>query len=161
MKTTLIATPRDQSLSDWQGFVTEKTKDLNFHQKEPAYCWFYPRNFTFLPEREWIAAVIQNYATECTELEQSRLTESKNPDECVYLRFMMFQDSEEGTPYVYGYLRKISSCTFSSHKKVLQDCPSDCVPVEVNLATCGLFIYLRTDAWKRKEISGKDIMVVD
>jgi hypothetical protein len=161
MKTTLIATPRDQSLFDCQGFVTEKTKDLNFHQKEPAYCWIYPRNFSLLAEKEWIPAVIQNYATECTELEQSHLIKRKNPDECVYLRFMMFQDSEEGIPYVYGYLRKISNCTFSSHKEVLQNCPFDCVPVEVNLATYGLFIYLRTDAWKSKKISNKDITVVD
>src|SRR5579883_2925260 len=94
LKPILIARPTDTPLPNRNGFVTDGTKDKKFQLKGPAYCWEYPRGVTLLPEHAWISAVIQTYVQACTEEEHQRLTKGG-----WYLRFLCYQDSQEGAPY--------------------------------------------------------------
>ena len=152
----LISKPTDSPLPNRNGFVTDGTKDKKFQLKGPAYCWEYPRGVTLLPENDWISAVIQTYVKTCTSEEHQQLTKGG-----LYLRFLAYQDTQEGSPYIYGYLRAIDDCTYADHKEVLRLCPRNQVPVEVTLATYGLFIFVDRTAWENKEVTSLSLMFVD
>lgn len=154
----LIATPKDKKLEQESAFVTEKTKNKRFFLEEPAYCWEYPRNVTLLPDPNmWCSWLVQNYLTVCTDTELEDLLKPMTN----YLRFITFQDTKEGSPYIYGLLRAIDDCAYQSHKDVLYACPCEMVPVEVNLATYGIFIFVDRPACMARTVGPEDVRLID
>ncbi len=123
----------------------------NFKIDAPTYVWDLPRNITLhFPELHLTALFANMYITNCSQAEHSSLL-----DRTHYLRFCIFQDAQESRPYVTSYLREIRGGKYPPpqyHSLVLETCPTTCVPMEINLATYGLFMWVDKTAWINKQI---------
>jgi hypothetical protein len=160
-KIKLVAHPLSASLQNSpnsqnsQGFVTEETKDFQFHPTHPAYCWIYPdNNFTrqySLPHLTCI--LINQYLANCKEEEHKQLFVSPKGINPVYLRLSLYQDSKQSQPYVYGYLTK------NEHLQ-LKECPEKYVPMELYFNLSHL-IYVSKTAWQNKKILLGDLFFLD
>jgi hypothetical protein len=125
----------------------EEVKDKNFLMKVPCYCWDLPVRNTYT---EQIAVdLVSLYLGVCTDEEHWKLIEQST-----YLRFMMYQDTAEGSPYVYGYIQEIANCTYPSHKEVLTMARArgNHLPCEITFAKRGFFYEFSAEEWKKKVI---------
>lgn len=150
----LIAKPTDISLSN-EKFVTQALKDKKFYLKVPSYAWELVKDFTLIPEEFFISTLIKQYYLDCTNDEKQQLVNKGN-----YLRFMLFQDCHNSNPYVYGYLRAIN-VAMPQHQHILNSCPNNMVPVEVNLSTYGLFIFVNKQDLINNIIGQHSITIVN
>ena len=149
--TTLIASPSDVDYDD-------RVKSLRFKLKVKTYCWRIPKiiNFSYLKQA---VSMVQLYCQTCAEQEIESLTYKG-----VYLRIMSFQDEpnflERSQPYIHVYQRKFEEC-LPEHRKILETCPKDYVPAEINMQTRGYFVWLKQIAWINRTIGLNDVILVD
>lgn len=141
---------------------TEKVTPPNTDKKckgiaVPAYCYELSIDSQFHLNNTILSVHLINYYLQnCTPEEHKSLIDGGK-----YLRFLLHQDDQYRSPYAYGYLRSIDTC-LSSHKQVLESCPSDMLPCEVNLFQTGHFIFINKDKWVNKgELIREDVKFID
>lgn len=73
-----------------------------------------------------------------------------------FLRFMLHQDEPDNLPhshpYVHGYVRSISECTYPSHQAALRSCPKDFLPCEICYNDRGFFYKFPLAEWQLKDM---------
>jgi hypothetical protein len=123
--------------------VTEK----NFLLGVPSYCWEIPSRQTYMEQTA--VDLLSLYLKNCTDEEHMMLIEKPT-----YLRFLLYQDTADGNPYVYGYIREIDDCTYPSQRQVLTLARTrgDLLPCEISFAKRGFFYDFSVTEWKNKVI---------
>lgn len=147
----LIASPSDVDHED-------KIKSMKFKLRVKPYCWTLPKIIKFSCLKQAVSTV-NLYCQTCTNQELVDLTKKTS-----YLRVMSFQDEpnflERSYPYVYVYQRPIQEC-IPEHKQILDKCPKDCVPGEINMQSRGYFVWIKMNAVEQRKIGSSDITLVD
>jgi hypothetical protein len=157
----LIAKTTDKSLSD-VFFNPEALQSKKFHLIAPSYAWEVEKEVLSLPEELFVSILVENYLKNCLKEEKDKLTgKDLAGNSLYYLRFMLYQDTPTSKPYIYGYLREIDNISYESHKNFLKLCKLDKIPVEVNFATYGLYIFVDKDAVISETIYSKDVKIMD
>jgi len=157
----LIAKPTDKSLST-VFFNPEALQSKKFHLIVPSYVWEVEKEVIFLTEELFVSILVENYLKNCLKEEKDKLCKKDLAGNSLYyLRFMLYQDTPNSKPYIYGYLREIDNISYESHKNFLKLCNSDKIAVEVNFATYGLYIFVDKDAVISGTVYSKNIKIVD
>lgn len=122
------------------------------------YVWDLPKDNAC--QEQIVVNLISLFLKVCSSEEHEALM---NEDK--YLRFMLFQDTPDGYPYVCSYIKKIETCTYKSHRLTLmaareprqlglQDSkPERRLPCEINYSTSGFFYEFPLEDWKNKKIT--------
>ena len=100
--------------------------------------------------------LIKTFLRDCSEDDHKLLMKRET-----YLRFLFYQDSQDSEPYLYGYLRKISDCSFESHKKILLNIDKNYLPFEITFATYAQFLLVCLKEWESKDINENNIIMLD
>lgn len=124
-----------------------ENKNYNFHLKIPAYLWTFTQNPINTYFEQITSNLINLFIRDCSD-EDHKLLLTKE----YYLRFLQYQDGPNTSRYAYGYLRKISDCTYTSHKDILKLCPLNMLPCEINTASNGYFYRFPVDEWINKKV---------
>lgn len=126
---------------------TPSVSDFKFHLKVPSYVWVIPKEDDIYLE-QITTNLINLFLRDCSETDHNLL---KTKD--YYLRFLQYQDGPDTQRYVYGYLRQISNCTYSSHMKILRSCPDKYLPCEINTSTKGYFFMFPETEWMNNNVT--------
>jgi hypothetical protein len=87
------------------------------------------------------------FLTKCTENDHNKLIKYHS-----YLRFQLYQDAPDSSPYVY--IRDIKDCAFESQKYSLMLCRKSMnLPCEVNFRSSGYFYEFGVDEWINKNVA--------
>lgn len=134
-KAILVGTPTEP---DNEGF--------KFILDVPNYTWIIQPNVLFV--EQMVSNLVALFLRDCTESDHHLLNDKHH-----YLRFMLYQDSEKGNPYVRGYLRNIDNCRYTSHQNHLRSCPAGTLPLEINYSSRGYFLRIVQTEWNNKNVS--------
>lgn len=127
---------------------TEEVKDKKFDLGLGYYVWDLP-SCPDLYQEQLIANLVGLFLAYCSGDDHGLLIDTES-----YLRFMLYQDAPDSTPYVYAYIRQIKDCTFRSHKLILAEARTTklYLPCEINLSETGYFYEFLVDEWNTKDI---------
>lgn len=120
--------------------------DTKQRLKIPCHIWNLPSTRDIYREQLMIN-LIALYLSVCSSEEHSKLLQGRS-----YLRFFLYQDNPNSSPYMNAYIRSIKECTYQSHKNTLENRPSDYLPCEINHGNTGFFYIFPLEEWKIKSI---------
>lgn len=137
--------------------VNQIENKRNFKLNVPCYLWDLPQINCDYKEED-VSTLVNLFLRDCLKSDHDLLMDHDN-----YLRFMIYQDKPCSDRYVYAYIRKISDCTFESHKSSLRSVVLNTnlknLVCEVSYAQRGYFFSFPMDQWKNKFVD--EINIVD
>lgn len=126
--------------------VTTNRENRNFVMKIPCYLWDLPI-YEIKYNEQITVDLINLFLRDCTDYDHQLLFNNN-----YYLRILIYQDKPDADRYCYGYLRKISDCTFDSHKNALKSISKDRLPCEIVFAKRGYFYHFPILEWNHKYV---------
>lgn len=126
--------------------VTKNKNNRIFTMKIPCYLWDLPIYKNKYNEQISVD-LINLFLRDCDGYDHQLLFTG-----IYYLRIFVYQDHPDSDRYCYMYLRKISDCTFDSHKTALLSVPLVRLSCEVNFATRGYFYHFPILEWNNKYV---------
>lgn len=126
-----------------------------FGIKVNAYCYDLTLGSQFVNYTVIFIDLLNHYLKNCTDDEHINLLNGRK-----YLRFMLHQNDPYSDPYAYGYLRNINTCS-EEHQSVLNSCPDNYLPAEMNMLDRGFFLFIDKRKWiDRSQMTQDDILTV-